>query len=88
MTYGPLILKATYSTDYLDPFVKPYAHFLLIRPDYSDLTTQLQWAIDSLAKVERIIASAKKLGDSRLRRGDLKCYLDRAILEYASLTET
>jgi len=36
--YGSLILKATYYTEYPNPFLKPGVHFLPITRDYSDLT--------------------------------------------------
>lgn len=82
---GVLILKATYSYEYLSSFILPYVHYIPLAPDYSDLIPQIEWVLSHEEEVYQIVRRAQEISRRRLRKADLECYLSRMILEYSSL---
>jgi hypothetical protein len=82
---GSLIIKATYSYEYLSSFIKPHVHYIPLATDYSDLLPTIDWILANDRKVFEIVKRAQRVSKRRLRQEDLECYLSRMILEYASL---
>jgi hypothetical protein len=83
--WGSLILKATYSEEFLQPIVRPYEHYVPVDTDYVNLTDQIQWAIDHDEEVQNIANRARALYEEVFRTSYLQCFLSRVILEYSSL---
>ena len=87
LSYTTLILKSTYCREFFSPFILPYVHYIPIKTDYSDLTSQLEWILNHEKEVQQIISQANKISFNHLRYNDLKCYTSRMVLEYASLLQ-
>jgi hypothetical protein len=85
---GSLIVKATYSYEFLSSFIKPHVHYIPLATDYSDLLPTIEWILAHDQKVFEIVQRAQRISKRRLRQEDLECYLSRMVLEYASLLST
>ena len=77
--------RAGLYSEWYDEWLLPGQHYLPVKLDYSNLDSQLQWAIshDNLAK--QIGQQARHFAKTRLRTADLECYTYRLLLEYAAM---
>ena len=55
--------------------------------DYSNLESQLQWAIQNDDKARMIGQQGRDFAFRHLRNQDMECYLFRLLLEYAAMLQ-
>jgi len=74
-------------SEWYDEWIRPSVHYLQVKLDYSDLETQLQWALQHDEEARLIGENAQRFARTRLRNVDLSCYFYRLLLEYSAIVE-
>lgn len=79
--------RAGLYSEWFDEFIRPGQHYLQVKLDYSDLKSQMQWAMQHDKEARQIGENAQQFARTRLRNEDMSCYFFRLLLEYAAIVE-
>ncbi|KAL4451188.1 hypothetical protein ABPG77_009260 [Micractinium sp. CCAP 211/92] len=82
---GSLALNAQLFREWFLFRLRPFRHYIPVRPDYGDLLDRIRWARQHDAEAAQIAANAVSFVNTQLRTEDLQCYLYRLLLEYGAL---
>ena len=88
LSSGSLIFRIGMFSEWFDQWLKPYVHYLPVKLDFSDLESQLAWAVKHDKEARKIGERGQALARTRLRPEDMECYLYRLLLEYYALLES
>ncbi|KXS20403.1 glycosyltransferase family 90 protein [Gonapodya prolifera JEL478] len=77
-----LILRARAFVDWTDHWARPYAHYIPLDTDWSDLLSAVRWAREHPAESEIIAERAFDLGRRGLRWEDAQCHMFAVMAEY------
>lgn len=79
----PLFLVDRKWHEYFYKDLKPYAHYIPVKEDLSDLIEKMNWADNHQEKVLKIAKNAQDYAINNLTRGKAVEYLANALVEYA-----
>eukprot|EP00698_Gefionella_okellyi_P004557 TRINITY_DN14177_c0_g1_i1.p1 TRINITY_DN14177_c0_g1~~TRINITY_DN14177_c0_g1_i1.p1 ORF type:complete len:389 (-),score=51.49 TRINITY_DN14177_c0_g1_i1:144-1310(-) len=65
--------------------LKPWTHFIPVKPDMSDVVEKVQWALDNQKRTKEIADRSTRLVREHLRPEQLLCYYVSAVKSYAAL---
>jgi len=82
------VFKSTKYEEWLSERVRPWADYIPVNYDLSDLEEKVEWAHDHASLSETIAEHGRETAERRLRPEDQQCYTYRLLLEYHSLFET
>ncbi|KAI8616845.1 lipopolysaccharide-modifying protein, partial [Chytriomyces sp. MP71] len=80
-----IILYNGIFTDYYNWMLKPWVHYVPVRPDFSDLEDLLNWLQANDDKAKTISENARKLVKYVGSLSHQQCYTSLFLLEYARL---
>ncbi|KAJ7062767.1 glycosyl transferase family 90-domain-containing protein [Mycena amicta] len=85
LTSGSLVFKSTLFTEYFDQWLRPFEHYIPVRPDLSDLVERIEWARAHDAEARRIQKAGKEFVERVITDAQNDCYLYLVVLEWARL---
>ncbi|KAJ7161122.1 glycosyl transferase family 90-domain-containing protein [Mycena filopes] len=84
---GSLVFKATVFEEYFNDWIRPYEHYIPVRPDLSDLVQKIEWARAHDAEARAIMERGREVALRVMRDEQNDCYLFALLLEWARLQE-
>ncbi|KAJ7763223.1 glycosyl transferase family 90-domain-containing protein [Mycena maculata] len=84
---GSLVFKATLFEEYFNDWLRPYEHYVPVKPDLSDLVQQLSWANENPEEARLIQRRGQAVAQRVLTDEQNDCYFSAVLLEYARLQE-
>ncbi|KAJ7728950.1 glycosyl transferase family 90-domain-containing protein [Mycena maculata] len=85
LTSGSLVFKSTVFTEYFSQWLRPFEHYIPVRPDLSDLVSRLEWARAHDEEARRIQRAGKEFVDRVMTDAQNDCYFFLMLLEWARL---
>ena len=85
LSTNSLVLYNGIYTFWYSRHLKPYVHYLPFKPDFSDLTSQLEYAKNHDDEMKKSASNARAFAEKYLRRNVGECYLGLLLIEYADL---
>ncbi|KAF7332489.1 CAP10 domain-containing protein [Mycena kentingensis (nom. inval.)] len=85
LTSGSLVFKSTLFTEYFDGWLRPFEHYLPVRPDLSDLVERIEWARANDDEARRIQKAGKEFVERVITDAQNDCYFHLVLLEWARL---
>ncbi|KAJ7366757.1 glycosyl transferase family 90-domain-containing protein [Mycena albidolilacea] len=88
---GSLVFKSTVFEEYFNDWIRPYEHYIPVKPDLSDLVEKVEWAISHEGEARRIQETGKLFTQRVMTDEQNNCYFAAVLLEWARLqnyTET
>ncbi|KAJ7175749.1 glycosyl transferase family 90-domain-containing protein [Mycena filopes] len=82
---GSLVFKSTVFEEYFNDWIKPFEHFIPVKPDLSDLVEMVKWAIEHEDEARRIQQTGKLFTERVMTDPQNDCYFSRVLLEWARL---
>ncbi|KAJ6508913.1 glycosyl transferase family 90-domain-containing protein [Mycena sanguinolenta] len=82
---GSLVFKSTVFEEYFNDWIRPYEHYIPVRPDASDLVEKVEWAISHEGEARRIQETGKLFAERVLTDEQNNCYFALLLLEWARL---
>ncbi|KAK7001657.1 lipopolysaccharide-modifying protein, partial [Favolaschia claudopus] len=82
---GSLVFKSTVWAEYFDGWLKPYVHYVPVRPDLSDLVERVEWARGNEGEARRIQRAGKEFVERVVTDAQNDCYFLLVLLEWARL---
>ncbi|KAJ7679112.1 glycosyl transferase family 90-domain-containing protein [Mycena polygramma] len=82
---GALVFKSTIFTEYHSQWIRPFEHFIPVRPDLGDLMERLEWARTHDEEAQRIQRAGKEFADRVITDAQNDCYFSLLLLEWARL---
>ncbi|KAJ7254365.1 glycosyl transferase family 90-domain-containing protein [Mycena haematopus] len=82
---GSLVFKSTVFEEYFNDWIRPYEHYIPVRPDLSDLVEKVEWAISHEGEARRIQETGKVFTERVLTDEQNNCYWAMVLLEWARL---
>ncbi|KAJ7644039.1 glycosyl transferase family 90-domain-containing protein, partial [Roridomyces roridus] len=79
---GSLVFKATAFVEYFDDWLRPYEHYIPLKPDLSDLVDKVRWAIANEAEARRILETGKLFAERVITDKQNDCYFSAVLLEW------
>jgi hypothetical protein len=90
-TYIFVGLQSTVFEEYFNDWIRPYEHYIPVKPDLSDLVEKVEWAISHEGEARRIQETGKLFTQRVMTDEQNNCYFAAVLLEWARLqnyTET
>lgn len=85
MFTGSTIFKAmTNSRSWFYPCIKPFVHFIPIENDFSDLFSQIDWALENDSECQKIAGNALNLAKKIFSQDYIDSYIYRLLHKYAN----
>ncbi|KAF7304941.1 hypothetical protein MKEN_01208400 [Mycena kentingensis (nom. inval.)] len=72
---GSLVFKSTIFTEFHSQWIKPYEHFIPVRPDLIDLPEKLKWARENEEEARKIQQAGKEFADRVMTDAQNDCYM-------------
>ncbi|KAF8184983.1 glycosyl transferase family 90-domain-containing protein [Mycena galopus ATCC 62051] len=82
---GSLVFKSTAFEEYFSDWMRPYEHYIPVRPDLSDLVEKVEWARQNDAEARIIQARGMQFAQRVMTDSQNDCYLSLVLLEWARL---
>ncbi|CAK5284288.1 unnamed protein product [Mycena citricolor] len=82
---GSLVFKSTAFDEYFNHWLRPYEHYIPVRPDLSDLMEKVRWAMNNQNEARRIQESGKLFTETVISDAQNDCYFALVLLEWARL---
>ncbi|KAJ7617352.1 glycosyl transferase family 90-domain-containing protein [Roridomyces roridus] len=82
---GSLVFKSTVFTEYFSQWLRPYEHYIPVRPDLTDLPDKLEWARTHDEEARRIQQAGKEFVERVITDRQNDCYFGLVLLEWAGL---
>ncbi|KAJ7079970.1 glycosyl transferase family 90-domain-containing protein [Mycena belliarum] len=82
---GSLVFKSTVFTEYFDDWLRPFEHYIPVRPDLSDLVERIEWAKAHDGEARRIQAAGMDVATRVLTDAQNDCYWAAVLLEWGRL---
>ncbi|KAJ7043983.1 glycosyl transferase family 90-domain-containing protein [Mycena alexandri] len=82
---GSLVFKSTVFEEYFNDWLRPYEHYIPVKPDLSDLAQMVEWAIKHDDEARRIQETGRLFGERVMTDSQNDCYLSLVLLEWARL---
>jgi len=82
---GSLVFKSTAFEEYFGDWLRPYEHYIPVRPDLSDLTSKVEWARQNDAEARVIQARGRQFAERVMTDKQNDCYFSAVLLEWARL---
>ncbi|KAJ7444043.1 glycosyl transferase family 90-domain-containing protein [Mycena latifolia] len=84
---GSLVFKATVFNEYFNDWLRPYEHYIPVRPDLSDLLEKIEWAQSYDGEARAIQARGQEMARRVMTDAQNDCYFFALLLEWAQLEE-
>ncbi|KAJ7476359.1 glycosyl transferase family 90-domain-containing protein [Mycena galericulata] len=84
---GSLVFKATLFEEYFNNWLRPYEHYVPIKPDLSDLVQQITWANEHPDEARLIQQRGQAIAQRVMTDDQNDCYFSAVLLEWAGLQE-
>jgi hypothetical protein len=89
----PFMVEPDIESWILESSLKAWEHYVPIKPDFSDLSLQVDWAVNNAGAVERIVKAGKQYiqnfldiqTETNVQGAVLTAYLDRVTLEVGAM---
>lgn len=78
----PLFIQDRKWTEYWYKDIKPFVHYIPVKADLSDLSTQISWAESHQQEAQQIAINAQKFACEYLTREAAINYLKNALIKY------
>ncbi|KAJ7696055.1 glycosyl transferase family 90-domain-containing protein [Mycena rosella] len=82
---GSLVFKSTVFEEYFNDWIRPYEHYIPVRPDLSDLVEKVEWAMAHDDEARRIQTTGKLFTERVMTDAQNDCYFAAVLLEWARL---
>ncbi|KAJ7043289.1 glycosyl transferase family 90-domain-containing protein [Mycena alexandri] len=82
---GSLVFKSTAFEEYFSDWLRPYEHYIPVRPDLSDLAAKVEWARQNDAEARVIQARGMEFAQRVISDKQNSCYFSAVLLEWAQL---
>ncbi|KAJ7065327.1 glycosyl transferase family 90-domain-containing protein [Mycena amicta] len=82
---GSLVFKSTVFLEYFGDWLKPFEHYIPVRPDLSDLVDKVEWAIEHDDEAHRIQQAGQVFAQRILTDAQNDCYFSLVLLEWGRL---
>ncbi|KAJ6628287.1 glycosyl transferase family 90-domain-containing protein [Mycena sp. CBHHK59/15] len=82
---GSLVFKSTAFNEFFTDWLRPYEHFLPVRPDLADLVAQVEWAVAHDDEARRIQEAGRLFAELVLTDDQNDCYWYAVLLEWGTL---
>ncbi|KAJ6557370.1 glycosyl transferase family 90-domain-containing protein [Mycena vulgaris] len=82
---GSLVFKSTVFEEYFNDWIRPYEHYIPVRPDLSDLLEKIHWAVTHDEEARRIQETGKLFTERVMTDSQNDCYFAAVLLEWARL---
>lgn len=82
---GSLVFKSTVFEEYFNDWLRPYEHYIPVRPDLSDLVERVHWAMKHDDEARRIQETGKLFVERVVTDSQNDCYFALVLLEWARL---
>ncbi|KAF7297412.1 CAP10 domain-containing protein [Mycena indigotica] len=82
---GSLVFKSTAFEEYFSDWLRPFVHFIPVRPDLSDLAAKVAWARTNDQEARRIQQRGWEFATQVMTDRQNDCYFARVLLEWARL---
>ncbi|KAF7314185.1 CAP10 domain-containing protein [Mycena kentingensis (nom. inval.)] len=82
---GSLVFKSTAFEEYFSDWLRPYEHYVPVRPDLADLEEKILWARANDAEARRIQARGMYFANRVMTDRQNDCYSALVLLEWARL---
>jgi hypothetical protein len=87
-TWTPALNECTQSTiftEFFSQWVRPFEHYIPVRPDLSDLVERIEWAREHDAEAKKIQQAGKEFAERVMTDAQNDCYFGLLLLEWARL---
>ncbi|CAK5284942.1 unnamed protein product [Mycena citricolor] len=84
---GSLVFKSTAFEEYFSGWLRPYEHYIPVRPDLSDLVDKIAWAQTHDAEARAIQANGQVFAERVMTDAQNDCYFAAVLLEWSRLLE-
>ncbi|KAJ7751902.1 glycosyl transferase family 90-domain-containing protein [Mycena maculata] len=84
---GSLVFKATLFSEFFNDWLLPYEHYVPVKPDLSDLTAQVNWAIQNPEEARLIQQRGMEMAKRVMTDDQNDCYYLAVLLEWARLQD-
>ncbi|KAJ7147536.1 glycosyl transferase family 90-domain-containing protein [Mycena crocata] len=82
---GSLVFKSTVFEEYFNDLIRPYEHYIPVKPDLSDLIQKVQWAMTHDDEAHRIQETGRLFAQRVMTDSQNDCYFALLLLEWARL---
>ncbi|KAF7308339.1 CAP10 domain-containing protein [Mycena chlorophos] len=84
---GSLVFKSTIFTEFFSQWIRPFEHYIPVRPDLADLVERLEWAHTHEEEAKKIQEAGKEFAERIITDAQNDCYFFLVLLEWARLQE-
>nr|GAT50255.1 predicted protein [Mycena chlorophos] len=84
---GSLVFKSTVFSEFFNDWIRPFEHYIPVRPDLSDLFDKIEWARANDAEARRIQQAGKAVADRIMTDAQNDCLFSLVLLEWARLQQ-
>ncbi|KAJ7439045.1 glycosyl transferase family 90-domain-containing protein [Mycena galericulata] len=85
---GSLVFKATLFEEFFNDWLRPFEHYVPVKPDLSDLVQQIRWANENQEEARLIQQRGQVIAQRVLTDDQNDCYFSAVLLEWARLQST
>lgn len=78
-------MQSTVFEEYFNDWIRPYEHYIPVKPDLSDLVEKVHWAIEHDDEARRIQETGKLFTERVMTDSQNDCYFAAMLLEWARL---
>ncbi|KAJ7772850.1 glycosyl transferase family 90-domain-containing protein [Mycena maculata] len=82
---GSLVFKSTAFEEYFTDWLRPFEHYIPVRPDLGDLVDKVQWARDNEAEARAIQEQGMQFAERVMTDRQNDCYFAAVLLEWGRL---
>ncbi|KAF8209400.1 glycosyl transferase family 90-domain-containing protein, partial [Mycena galopus ATCC 62051] len=84
---GSLVFKSTIFEEYFNDWIRPFEHFVPVRPDLSDLIEKIEWANANPREAQLIQRRGQEVAWRVITDDQNDCYMYAASIEWAQLQD-
>ncbi|KAJ7636604.1 glycosyl transferase family 90-domain-containing protein [Roridomyces roridus] len=82
---GSLVFKATLFEEYFNDWLRPFEHYVPVKPDLSDLVERIRWANENPEEARLIQLRGMEVAKRVMTDEQNDCYFAAVLLEWAGL---
>ena len=77
--------QSTAFSEFFDPWLRPYEHFIPVAPDLSDLVSKIEWARAHDDEAKQIAQAGREVAERVMTDAQNDCYYFAVLLEWGRL---